>query len=225
VQRVSGRRPSIDTSITSLRQVSIGSHGALGIEDGREILSFVAGEVPLYPLPAWVWADSALEDAARHLRALHDASIGFALSGGIWQVPVHEPVEVICHNDFAPHNLAFQSGRVVGAIDFDTSSQGPRIWDLAYLATRMVPLTSVHPVGAPPESQRQCRVQLMLDAYGSGEDWQEVVRVAIIRLHDLAGFSLLKAAELDKPSLREDAAGYERDAIYLERVLAAFRAH
>lgn len=51
--------------------------------------------------------------------------------GAIWQSPAKVPEEVICHNDFAPHNLAFDEGRLVGAIDFDMCSPGPRLWDLA----------------------------------------------------------------------------------------------
>jgi hypothetical protein len=196
----------------------------LTIDGDSEVLSFVEGDVPIYPLPDWVWSDDALIDAARHLRMLHDASVGFDREAAIWQLPTHEPIEVICHNDLAPHNLAFVDGRVVGAIDFDTSSPGPRIWDLAYLATRMVPLTADHSDGSPGEDQSHRRVQLMLDAYESAASWVDVVGVAIIRLRDLAEFSRLKAAELGKPHLLGDAALYERDAIHLEGVLKSRRA-
>jgi hypothetical protein len=187
----------------------------LGIDGDREVLSFVTGEVPLYPLPDWVWADAVLVDGARRLRQLHDASIGFALDGAVWQSPAKVPIEVICHNDFAPHNLAFVAGSIVGAIDFDMCSPGPRIWDLAYFATRAVPLTAETPVGAPTPFDARRRVQLILDSYGSDTRWGEVIRVAIIRLCDLAEISLIKAAELGKPQLRTDAAGYRRDAEYL----------
>jgi hypothetical protein len=192
----------------------------IGMKGDREVLSFVEGDVPLYPLPSWVWTDEALADAARHLRQLHDASVGFNPSGAVWQLAAHEPREVICHNDFAPHNLAFAAGHIVGAIDFDTSSPGPRVWDLSYLATRMVPLSADHSDGSPDEQQNHRRIQLMLDAYGSDLSWVDVVRVAIIRLRDLAAFSFAKAEELGKPNLRDDAELYERDAIYLEVVIA-----
>ena len=46
---------------------------------------------------------------------------------------------MICHNDFATYNLIARDGRLVGAIDFDFASPGPRLWDLAYLAYRIVP--------------------------------------------------------------------------------------
>jgi hypothetical protein len=189
----------------------------LAIDGDREVLSFIEGEVPLYPLPDWVWLDEALVDAARHLRMLHDASVDFDREAAIWQLPTHEPVEVICHNDFAPHNLAFEGGRVVGVIDFDTSSPGSRIWDIAYLATRMVPLTSDHPENAPNAGQVDRRLDLLLETYGSDASPVDVIRVAIIRLRDLAEFSRSKAVELGKPHLREGAALYERDASHLER--------
>ena len=187
----------------------------LGDEDGREQLTFIAGEVPLYPLPAYVWSDSVLENGARRLRQLHDASIGFGLDGAMWQSPAKIPAEVICHNDFAPHNLAFVDGAIVGAIDFDMCSPGPRLWDIAYFATRAVPLTASTPPGAPAMADARRRVEIILRAYGSDASWHDVLRIAIIRLHDLAAMSIDKAAELSKPALLDDAAEYTRDAAFL----------
>ena len=187
----------------------------LGIEGDRERLSFIAGDVPLYPLPDWVWAESVLIDGATRLRQLHDASIGFALDGAVWQSRAKVPAEVICHNDFAPHNLAFVDGSIVGAIDFDMCSPGPRLWDLAYFATRAVPLTQDTPSNAPGMDQARRRVDLLLRAYGSDATWSDVIRVAIIRLYDLAEMSREKALELAKPRLLDEAEMYERDALFL----------
>ncbi len=192
---------------------------ALGVEGGRERLSFVEGDVPLYPLPDWVWADAVLEEGASRLRQLHDASIGFGLDGAIWQSPAKIPAEVICHNDFAPHNLAFADGAIVGAIDFDMCSPGPRLWDIAYFATRTVPLTASAPDNAPGMPGARRRVELMLAAYGSDDTWDDVLRVAIMRLHDLASFSTAKPEELGKPGLLADADEYTRDACYLYDLL------
>jgi len=192
----------------------------LGIENDRERLSFIEGEVPLYPLPEWVWTDSVLEEGARRLRQLHDASIGFASDGAIWQSPAKVPAEVICHNDFSPHNLAFVDGAFVGAIDFDMCSPGPRLWDIAYFATRVVPLTSETPENAPGVQDARRRVELLLRAYGSDATWRDVLRVATIRLHELAQMSLDKAAEPSKPHLRDEAAQYDRDAHFLRALMA-----
>lgn len=190
-----------------------------GVEEGRERLSFVAGDVPLYPLPAWVWDDAVIEAGARRLRELHDASVGFGLDGAIWQSPAKVPAEVICHNDFAPHNLVFRGGALVGAIDFDMCSPGPRLWDIAYFATRVVPLTAATPTGAPGMDDARRRVALLLRSYGSDATWNDVLRVAAIRLHDLAELSIRKADELGKPHLREEAEEYAADARYLHALL------
>jgi hypothetical protein len=187
----------------------------IGIEGNQERLSFIDGDVPLYPLPDWVWDEGVLIDGAQYLRRLHDASVGFALDESIWQSRAKVPGEVICHNDFAPHNLVFVNGRVVGAIDFDMCSPGPRLWDIAYFATRAVPLTATTPSNAPGMDQARRRTEVILAAYGSDATWDDVLRVAIIRLHDLADMSRLKAVELRKPRLRDDAEEYDRDAVYL----------
>jgi hypothetical protein len=188
----------------------------IGTDGGTEILSYVHGTVPVYPLPGWVWDESVLVEGARMLRQLHDASIGFRIEGAVWQSPTKIPAEVICHNDFAPHNLAFNGeGRITGAIDFDMCSPGPRMWDLAYFATRTCPLTASPPDGAPGPDAARARIALLLREYGSDATWQDVVRVAVTRLHDLAEFSMAKADELFKPQLRAEAVAYERDAKYL----------
>ena len=187
----------------------------VAVEGTRERLSFIDGDVPLYPLPDWVWQESVLTDGARRLRQLHDASIGFALDDAVWQSRVKVPSEVICHNDFAPHNLAFVDGAIVGAIDFDMCSPGPRLWDIAYFATRAVPLTASTPSNAPGMDQARHRVEIILRAYGSTATWDDVIRLAVIRLIDLAEISREKAEELGKPALLENANDYERDAEFL----------
>ena len=182
---------------------------------GRERLSYLHGEVPTYPLPDWVWGDDNIQEGARRLRALHDASIGFASDGAVWQSPAKIPAEVICHNDFSPHNLVYRDRRVVGVIDFDFCSPGPRVRDLAYFATRAVPLTADPPPNAPGMDQARQRVQTILDAYGGdhGLTRDDVLRVAIIRLHDLARLSRRKsdaaqrAANETSPMNTTDKAG------------------
>jgi hypothetical protein len=79
----------------------------------HEMLGFIHGDVPAYPMPDWVWGDQTLVSSARLLRRLHDATVGCDPSGP-WRSPVHEPAEVICHNDFAPYSCVFEDGRAVG---------------------------------------------------------------------------------------------------------------
>lgn len=108
-------------------------------ERGREVLAFIPGEVP-HAMPDWVWSERVLRDVATALRQWHEATADFDRGEAVWNFATHEPVEVICHNDFAPYNCVFRAGRFVGAIDFDFCSPGPRLWDLAYAAYRFVPL-------------------------------------------------------------------------------------
>lgn len=163
-------------------------HGLL--PDGREQLEFLPGDCPQYPMPEWVWEPELLDSTARFLRAMHDASLGFSHPGESWQLPAHEPREVICHNDFAPYNLVFEAGNLTGVIDFDTCSPGPRAWDLCYLAYRMVPLTAPeNPDGVelPVEVMAQ-RLARLLAAYG-GIGAVELLSVLPMRLRELAEFS------------------------------------
>ena len=85
-------------------------------EDGREVLSYIVGVVPGYPLSEWVWADTVLVAAAQLMRRIHDASTALVGEDLVWQLPTHHPAEVICHNDFAPYNLVFRNGQEAARI-------------------------------------------------------------------------------------------------------------
>jgi Phosphotransferase enzyme family len=168
----------------------------LGVDaSGRELVTFLPGTVPQYPMPDWVWADDLLVVAARRLRAFHDATAGFDPSGP-WQIPSHEPPEVICHNDFAPYNFVFDdSHRLVGVIDCDMASPGPRVWDVAYLAYRLVPLTDPGNLDGLVSGidERARRLALLTGAYGD-LDPRSVATTAVYRLHELAESTAARAA-------------------------------
>ncbi len=185
--------------------------------DGRERLSFLAGTVPGYPMPEWVWAESVLTAAGQLLRRLHDASVPLAGFAEGWRSPAREPAEVVCHNDFAPYNLVFSAGRLTGVIDFDYSSPGPRTWDLAYLAYRLVPLTGGSETGPFTAAERSARVGRLLASYRSAATPAELVATAVARLQALADFSEAAAVELANPELAQHAVGYRADADRLDR--------
>jgi Ser/Thr protein kinase RdoA (MazF antagonist) len=175
-------------------------------------------------MPSWVWSDEVLADAAALLRRIHDASSGFDRSDAIWQLREHQPDEVICHNDFAPYNLVFDAGRLVGVIDFDTASPGPRVWDLAYLAYRLVPLAPPDDIRDPSLSSEEIarRLDLVLEAYRGndpaavGDLSATLVRsVAVERLLELAVFTDERAAAGGPPELTRHAEMYRRHAAQL----------
>ncbi|MEM7130764.1 MAG: aminoglycoside phosphotransferase family protein [Chloroflexota bacterium] len=120
-----------------------GSPRFLGIDEkNREILSFVDGDTGI-PTSIWQRYD-ALIAAANLLRAYHDATLDFTFcEHPVWaySYPLTEHHEVICHNDFAPYNFVYNSGRPIAVIDFDLAGPGPRLRDVAYAAYWIVPLS------------------------------------------------------------------------------------
>lgn len=179
----------------------------------RDRLSYLPGFVPQYPLPDWVWHDEVLITAARLMSELHRASAGFDARDAVWQTPAHEPVEVICHNDFAPYNMVFTDHRLTGVIDWDTASPGPRVWDVAYLAYRLVPLTD--PANADGLSssldERARRLRLLSDTYSPEVPPADIVTKTVHRLEELATFTEVRANE-GHQHLGSHVDLYQRDA-------------
>jgi len=170
---------------------SIGFEGvprAVAVEEDRDVVTFVPGEVGHYPLNARQWSDGAMLDAARWLRRFHDATASYRPFVGPWRFVYPDPSqhEVICHNDYAPYNMTFVEDRPVGLIDFDTACPGPRIWDVAYAAYRFVPLVDhayAREIGMMhPDPAR--RLALFCEAYGL-ENPDEVITTAARRLEAL----------------------------------------
>jgi Ser/Thr protein kinase RdoA (MazF antagonist) len=186
----------------------------LGTDDqGRDRVGYLPGVVPQYPMPDWVWTDAVLVDAGRFLAGLHDATVDFDARGAVWRLPAREPAEVVCHSDVAPYNMVFVDGRLTGVVDWDTAAPGPRVWDLAYLAYRLVPLTGAEDVIVPDDgaANRARRLRLLCDAYGTDLGPAEVLPVVVERLEALADFTVARAGPADT-ELRRHAAVYRADA-------------
>ncbi|MCW2811517.1 MAG: hypothetical protein JWP61_1975 [Friedmanniella sp.] len=195
-------------------------------EDGREVLSYLPGVVPSYPMPPWVWSSLLLVEAGTRLAELHRATAGFNRAGAVWQIPAHQPAEVVCLNDVAPYNMVFDDAhRLCGVIDLDTASPDPRVWDLAYLAYRLVPLTQVGDTGAGalPLTERRERLQQLGQAYARAGDCaeigaREILSTAIERLVDLAEFTA-RRAEGGASQVAAHVQIYRDDAGWVERHL------
>ncbi len=135
----------------------------LGTDDqGREVLSFIAGDVP--PELAR-FGDDALHAAFRLLRAFHDATAGSGLAAG------HE---VVCHGDVSPCNTVFRDGLPVALIDFDAAAPGRRVDDLAYGLFLWLDLGN----GDVQLADQRRRLELAASAYGTPVDRALVAEVA-----------------------------------------------
>jgi phosphotransferase family enzyme len=201
-------------------------------EQGRDIFGYLDGEVGHYPWTPAVAGDGALVSAARLVRDLHAATAGVAARWrGGWQGADREPVEVICHNDLAPYNCVYQGEQVVGVIDFDTASPGPRAWDLALALYRFAPLGRPGDgEAAGPVTQRQAaRARLFLDAYGAGPALRSAaVDQVVPRLTAHTDLMRSAAAGGDENSARHIAEGhldhYLKDIAYLRDQHRTYRA-
>ena len=186
VRRVAGPwTPLVHRLMAGLRAAGVGVvPEPRGLDaEGREVVAYVAGDCPVYPLPPWVWDDDVLRQVGAALRAVHDASAALGLPRDGWRLPPVEPAEVVCHGDVAPYNAVFRDRRLVAFIDWDHALWAPRLYDLGYAAYRFVTLTPPgHPDGlTQPDSERDRRLALLCAAYG-GADPAEVLRWALLRL-------------------------------------------
>ena len=144
-------------------------------EQGREMLSFVPGDVPRNPLPAQTAGDGVLVALARLIRALHEASAGWvpppdAVWGGTQAStghPVTGPAELVSHRDYYPGNVVFRDGLPAALIDFDLARPTTRLYDIANALWYWAPLRDPRD-RAPAFTGADIphRVAVFADAYG-----------------------------------------------------------
>jgi hypothetical protein len=167
----------------------------LGIDAaGREVLSYIEGEVAGRPPPPWIGDEDRMTSVARLVRAYDDAAATFvppeAVSpaggsgeaAGIPPAPPYEP-ELIGHVDITPDNVVFRDGRAFALIDFDLARPATRADEMFNVMMWWAPLTDQRDAEPPLRGldvPRRCR--LLADAYGmSGRDRDRVIEVAVMR--------------------------------------------
>jgi hypothetical protein len=142
-------RPWSATVAAFLRHLeAVGFDGAprhLGRDDrGREILSFIEGDVGVPPFPRWVADDAILLGVARLQRELHAAAATFTPpADAAWDranLPDLGPGAIVCHNDLCVENVVVRNGRVVAFIDFDFAAPNDPLLDIAIAARHWVPM-------------------------------------------------------------------------------------
>jgi hypothetical protein len=167
--------PAVHALLTHLAAKNFaGAPRPLGFDDqGREILTFIAGETvgSRKPWPAWTHAEDTLDQVARWMRAYHRAVADFVPSpGAVWrEVGTWSPGLIIGHNDTAPYNAAWHQGTLAGFFDWDFAGPATPEWDLAFAAFSWVPLHARHVVAAEGFTDfaaRPRRLRRFLRAYG-----------------------------------------------------------
>jgi hypothetical protein len=161
-----------------------GAPRVVGTDDtGREILSFIEGEVLAAgstwqpgdptPWPPWARTEQCLMATAQLLRTFHEAATGFVPSAGAAWRRFEGGLgvgEIVCHGDVGPHNTVYRHGLPVGFIDWDTIRPNHPMVEFGAAAWKYVPLADdasfeASDFGARPALAR--RLALFAGAYGA----------------------------------------------------------
>jgi hypothetical protein len=212
VRRTLGRNaPYVHALLEYLEATGFeGAPRYLGVDTaGREVLTFVEGEVAGRPHPDWIADERRLVSIGRLVRAYDDATLGFTVPAGVVFDPgpafpaglPPEPdcaPEIIGHLDITPENLVFRQGTAYALIDFDMARPAARVDELYNAMLWWGPLNEpldVAPALRGVDAPRRCR--MLADAYGMTErDRLRLVEVAVLRTRR-SWFLMKLRAELD----------------------------
>jgi aminoglycoside phosphotransferase (APT) family kinase protein len=187
--------PLVHALLTHLE--SVGFEGAprfLGIDgSGREVLSYIDGEVAGRPRPPWIADETRLASIGRLVRACDDAAASFtpppgvlpdtppAEPAGIPPAPPYPP-ELVGHVDITPENVIFRNGLAYALIDFDLAKLATRADEMFNAMMWWAPLTD--PRDADPllrDVDVPRRTRILADEYGlSGTDRERILEVGLL---------------------------------------------
>jgi hypothetical protein len=156
----------------------------LGIYNrGREVLTYITGDIAGRPLHAWAGCEDILVSLADLQHRLHDRSMGLVLPAGVeWRQPLHiegvpplfDTPDIVGHNDMTPENIIFRDCSPVGIVDFDLAGPTTRLLDVVVTLRWWAPLcdpTDRDPVLRNLDAGR--RMRLFVGAYGLDERERE----------------------------------------------------
>jgi aminoglycoside phosphotransferase (APT) family kinase protein len=142
-------------------------------ERGREVLTYIEGDVPIPPFPGWSMTDEALASVARLQRRFHEAAAAFDASAFAWSDELADPRggAVVGHNDICPENVVFRGGEAIALLDWDFVAPGRPLWDIASLMSMWGPVRDPSdPVPGMEGLEPFRRGRLIADAYGLEAD-------------------------------------------------------
>lgn len=162
--------------LRSLREAGFdGAPEPKELRGGREVLSFVYGDVAVPPYPEWSKTEQALTSVGRLLRRMHDAAASVPIPEAQWPSEFADPGTrngrdqlILCHNDACLENVVFRDGEAAALIDFDFAAPGRPLWDLAFCAWYWVPMVpgEIRQVEGMDGLDPVSRLRVLADAYG-----------------------------------------------------------
>ena len=145
--------PAVHALLRHLEAVGFeGAPRVLGVDaQNREVLTYLPGEVPHRPLPAYALSEATLTRLAELQLRYHQAVAGFeppswAQWDGEVTPKVDGPPELVCHCDINLENVIFRPGpdgpEPYALIDFDLARPGTRLVDVIQTLRYWAPLAA-----------------------------------------------------------------------------------
>lgn len=200
-------RPTADTGVHALLDhlERVGFDGApryLGQDaNGRDVLTYIDGEVPIAPYPSWARTDDALISVAALLRRYHQAVESFDPRPYEWPTVVPSPYwgNLVTHNDPNLDNVVFRDGQAVAFIDFDLASPGSSLWDAALAARLWIPLRAPQDVPDYVAVRTGQRLRVFADAYGLTDTERARMAPTVLATHTWCYDIIRTGAEQGRP--------------------------
>jgi hypothetical protein len=136
---------AVESFLLHLEHVGFdGSPRVLGRDDeGRQVLSWIEGDVAVPPFPTWAAPSELLVSVADLQRRLHEASRSFVpVPDSVWDranLPPPGPGAIVGHNDLCVENVVVRDGVAVAFIDFDFAAPTDPLLDIAIACRHWVP--------------------------------------------------------------------------------------